>query len=385
MINLDAISRNLFGTGSVSGRSHQSGSSMDMFSSTSSKRKPVPASRSSTMETNRLSYMSVSSEEMSRKRLSAMSAMSGSSAMSISSDERKVPPRSSTSPSSVMSDEEDYVAVSESPYKASAPSDLRQSDVDLHERLQLARKNSKSMAALLPGGPGASRLGTRSVAELRGNVENRERESRLGAKSVPDLKRDEKQQQAEDLLRAACEWHLWLGSRKNHTDPDGFSARWIACAAPGHGTAAIVVQNTVSYQRIANDWGRYSPTTRYWFRRRTRGAAHRSQDANSRCRNAGRLPSPDWYRHVVPTRFSPALTALPTPSRTSLPAASRAPLAWLDGSQEPSVAQHPNPARIRTRTGFSSYPTARSEREWSPCIRRAGDHPPQRRGRGERE
>ncbi|RSH95410.1 hypothetical protein EHS25_000497 [Saitozyma podzolica] len=203
MINLDAISRNLFGTGSVSGRSHQSGSSMDMFSSTSSKRKPVPASRSSTMETNRLSYMSVSSEEMSRKRLSAMSAMSGSSAMSISSDERKVPPRSSTSPSSVMSDEEDYVAVSESPYKASAPSDLRQSDVDLHERLQLARKNSKSMAALLPGGPGASRLGTRSVAELRGNVENRERESRLGAKSVPDLKRDEKQQQAEDSLRAA--------------------------------------------------------------------------------------------------------------------------------------------------------------------------------------
>jgi hypothetical protein len=154
-----------------------------------------------------------------------------------------------------MSDGEDYVAVSDSPYKASAPADLRQSDVDLNERLQLARKNSKSMAALLPGGSGASRLGTRSVAELKGNVEDRERESRLGAKSVPDLKRDEKQQQAEDSLRAACEWHIWWGFGEGHTDTDDFSARWLARAAPGHGTAAIAVQDTVTYQRVPHDWG----------------------------------------------------------------------------------------------------------------------------------
>jgi hypothetical protein len=53
-----------------------------------------------------------------------------------------------------------------SPYKAkSTDAGMAQSEVDLNERLQLARKNSKSMAALSPRP--SRRMDTRSHGELR--------------------------------------------------------------------------------------------------------------------------------------------------------------------------------------------------------------------------
>jgi hypothetical protein len=206
MLNLDAISRNLFGAGSVSGRSQQSGSNADMFNTVSSKRRPGPVNRSSTMETNQLSYTSVSRDEASRKRMSSTSTTSGTSGNSASSDERKRISRMSTPASEVYSEEDEVLGGS--PYKPGAAEGIRQSDVDLNERLQLARKNSKSMAALSPG---PSRLGVRSVAELRGGVEERDREKRLGTRSVGDLRTGERARgdlgPAEEALRAVCKSH----------------------------------------------------------------------------------------------------------------------------------------------------------------------------------
>nr|XP_031862275.1 uncharacterized protein CI109_002240 [Kwoniella shandongensis]KAA5529347.1 hypothetical protein CI109_002240 [Kwoniella shandongensis] len=136
MLNLDAISRNLFGAGSVSGKS---GTSSDMFSTSSSKRgSKTFASRSSTMDTSRFS--SESHEETTRKRLS----------------------RQSSSP------ELDSL-VAGAPYQAGRE-EMGQSEIDLNERLNLARNNSKSIASQSPG---PSRLGVKSVAELRGQVEER--------------------------------------------------------------------------------------------------------------------------------------------------------------------------------------------------------------------
>ena len=61
-----------------------------------------------------------------------------------------------------------------SPYKAGAGPGMGQSEIDLNERLNLARKNSKSVGALVPASSGADKLATRSVTELRGQVEARE-------------------------------------------------------------------------------------------------------------------------------------------------------------------------------------------------------------------
>lgn len=132
MLNLDAISRNLFGTGSVSSRSYTSSNSGDMFSTVASKRSKA-LSRSTTGTSSRLS---TSSDE---KRLSRMSFSPESSG------DEKTPVRTG------------------SPYKPSTMNG--QSEVDLNERLNLARRNSKSMAALSPRS--SKRVAQRSMGELR--------------------------------------------------------------------------------------------------------------------------------------------------------------------------------------------------------------------------
>ena len=68
---------------------------------------------------------------------------------------------------------------------------MGQSELDLNERLNVARKNSKTMAALSPA---KSKLGAKSVSELRRQVEEQEEEvgrrgSRMAAKSIADLRR----------------------------------------------------------------------------------------------------------------------------------------------------------------------------------------------------
>lgn len=111
--------------------------------------------------------------------------------LSISSGEdHKRLSRMSSSPS-VHSDYEgvgDDTLIAGAPYKAAGH--MGQSEVDLNERLDLARKNSKSVAALSP--PTASgRLAAKSVAELRSRVEERVEvvaHGRLGVRSVGDLK-----------------------------------------------------------------------------------------------------------------------------------------------------------------------------------------------------
>lgn len=82
-----------------------------------------------------------------------------------------------------------------------------QSELDLNERLDLARKNSRTMAAMSPVN---GRLGAKSVSELRSQVEVQSVEidrtsSKLGAKSVADLRLvDSVMSEAEQDVRKAC-------------------------------------------------------------------------------------------------------------------------------------------------------------------------------------
>ncbi|WVQ81448.1 hypothetical protein IAT38_003572 [Cryptococcus sp. DSM 104549] len=170
MLNLDTISRNLFGAGSVSGRSGTSSS--DMFSTSSSKRgsKSV-VSRSSTMETS-LYSMDIHEEKGNgaEKELSAVATTAGTvkkrlSRMSMSPE-----------PSSLMAG---------APYKPSnEEKGMGQSEIDLNERLDMARKNSRSAEA---ASPGPTKLGTRSVAELRSQHEAEAAESRASTSPAPPV------------------------------------------------------------------------------------------------------------------------------------------------------------------------------------------------------
>ncbi|WWC97695.1 hypothetical protein V866_004579 [Kwoniella sp. B9012] len=119
MLNLDAISRNLFGVGSVSGRS-------DVFSTKASR---STGSRSSTMDL---------STDTSRKRLS----------------------HRSSSPSDGLFKSSNHL-IAGAPYEA----ELGQSELDLNARLDMARNNSRSVVTT------PNKLGSKSVAELRQNVE----------------------------------------------------------------------------------------------------------------------------------------------------------------------------------------------------------------------
>lgn len=167
MLNLDMISRNLFGQASLSGKSN---ASSDMFGSSSTRRKAM--SRTSTIDTSRFSTSSGHSDEQRPARASSMS------------------------PGRTLDEG--------LPSRAYAVPGMGQSEVDLNERLNLARRNSKSMAALSPA---KARLGAKSVAELRSQVENREvddvRRERLGAKSTGDLRRE--QEDLDEAVREAGE------------------------------------------------------------------------------------------------------------------------------------------------------------------------------------
>ncbi|OCF72444.1 hypothetical protein I204_06823 [Kwoniella mangroviensis CBS 8886] len=117
MLNLDAISRNLFGVGSVSGRS-------DVFSTKASR---STGSRSSTMDL---------STDNSRKRLSYRSS----------------------SPSDGLFKSSNHL-IAGAPYEA----ELGQSELDLNARLDMARNNSRSVVST------PNKLGSKSVAEIRQN------------------------------------------------------------------------------------------------------------------------------------------------------------------------------------------------------------------------
>ncbi|WWC91355.1 uncharacterized protein L201_006298 [Kwoniella dendrophila CBS 6074] len=138
MLNLDAISRNLFGAGSVSGRS-------DMFSTKASR---STGSRSSTLDL---------SDDFSHKRLVHRSSSPSDGLTKVS-----------------------VGLLAGAPYQA----DLGQSEVDLNARLNLARSNSKSVAVNI-------NQGTKSVSELRQNVEERsmnQAEASLRATSTTPLR-----------------------------------------------------------------------------------------------------------------------------------------------------------------------------------------------------
>jgi hypothetical protein len=80
---------------------------------------------------------------------------------------------------------------------------MGQSEVDLNDRLDLARKNSKTIAAFSPP-TAAGRLAAKSVTELRTRVEV----SVLHARSVGDLKERVEEEgiaEAEQALQVACE------------------------------------------------------------------------------------------------------------------------------------------------------------------------------------
>lgn len=168
MLNLDTISRNLFGAGAPSIRSQ--GSSVDAFGTSTSKRSK-PLSRSATES----SRMSTSSSE-DRKRLSRLSTSSASDKEMEEEEEA-----------------EEIVSMLKktSPYKTrSTGPGMGQSEIDLNERLQLARKNSKSMAALSPRP--SRRTDTRSQGDMR---RGRSEEPQIGMSTA-------------DTILANCEFDL---------------------------------------------------------------------------------------------------------------------------------------------------------------------------------
>lgn len=110
--------------------------------------------------------------------------------------------------------------------------DLGQSELDLNERLNLARKNSRTMAAMSPPN---SRLGAKSVSELRSQVETRselveKRDSKLAAKSIAELRRHDTamDSEAEAAVRQAGA-QLLLGWRDLANDSP--CSIWIAYPA----------------------------------------------------------------------------------------------------------------------------------------------------------
>ena len=141
---------------------------MDTFGSTISRKKSTVGSRSSTIGTS--SSGTMSSHD---KRSSRMAVISASS-----------PPPSTSSP-----DEGAHVHVDRSVHTSDNGLNSATTDDPLDEQLNLARKNSRSMAMMSPNP--AHKLGSKSVAELRGQVEERaelERKKSLSTKSAVDLR-----------------------------------------------------------------------------------------------------------------------------------------------------------------------------------------------------
>ncbi|KAL7421475.1 hypothetical protein Q5752_004362 [Cryptotrichosporon argae] len=144
MLNLDAISRNLFGAGSMSTRTSVSG---DAFGTASTKRTRSLASRSSHAESHSSAAAASIAAGGSASRHSAeMRSNASSDAHSASGSKRHS--RASMSPSEVAAvEEEDEMEMIVSPLR-SVKSDVAASERDLNARLNLARKNSRSMASI---------------------------------------------------------------------------------------------------------------------------------------------------------------------------------------------------------------------------------------------
>ncbi|ORX38894.1 hypothetical protein BD324DRAFT_296964 [Kockovaella imperatae] len=136
LLNLDTISRNLFGGNNPPGRSQSSHS--DHFGTSSSRRSKSVMSRSSTQSSG------------AHRHTQSLGSALGSDGLPL---KRTPSSQSQTSQSRLGA-----------PYGSNDPS-LGQSEIDLNERLNLARKNSKSMAALSP--KPSLRLAAKSVGELR--------------------------------------------------------------------------------------------------------------------------------------------------------------------------------------------------------------------------
>ena len=158
MLNLDAISRNLFGTGSISSRSQShSMSGSDIIGTSSTRRSKFALSRTSTMDTN--SRMSAETH---------LSATEGVQCWTSSITSRQSELIEKLSPMST-------------PYGGVSGKGFGESEVELDERLHLARKNSKSMAALGAKPSGARPLGSKNVAELQEGVDNRQGPDNVGS------------------------------------------------------------------------------------------------------------------------------------------------------------------------------------------------------------
>ena len=145
LLNLDTISRNLFGSASISTRS-QSYSS-DHFGTSNTKRPKSVMSRSSTQSS------------APRRQSASMGSALGHDGARLA----RIPSGQSAHMSDVEAAE---------PSKPYAHRGMGQSEIDLNERLNLARKNSKTIAAMSPGPH--SRLGAKSVGELRHQAEQHE-------------------------------------------------------------------------------------------------------------------------------------------------------------------------------------------------------------------
>ena len=165
MLNLDTISRNLFGTGTGSVRSQSSSS--ENFGSTSTRKSRNVLSRSSTKSSRRHSTSpSVFMDE--GNRLS------------------RIPSASSTHDSEP---EEPFIPPGQ-PY-SKARGSIGQSEIDLNERLDLARKNSKSMATLSTSTPTpAARMQAKSAGELRQRTDDRSPASRPMSPQTPSKSTD---------------------------------------------------------------------------------------------------------------------------------------------------------------------------------------------------
>ncbi|WVN91089.1 uncharacterized protein L203_106336 [Cryptococcus depauperatus CBS 7841] len=143
MLNLDTISRNLFGNGSISGRS---GSNSDMFSTTSSKRgSRAGMSRSSTLDASIYSA-SVDAHEENVK-------------------EKEKEPKKRFSKMSISLDPG---LIAGAPY-SSGEGETKQNETELNQLLDMGRKNSQTTSVMLssPKSGAGHRLGAKSVADLR--------------------------------------------------------------------------------------------------------------------------------------------------------------------------------------------------------------------------
>ena len=205
-------------------------------------------------------------------------------------DENRQLSRMSSSPSEVRS--ETQGSPRKPPY-VGTEIDMGQSEIDLNERLNLARKNSRTMAMLSPA---SSRLAAKSVSELRSQMEERQEErqgrtSKLAAKSVADLRRrDDPFTSPEPALplAEACKSDRYPFAAADDS-PDSVSDSYAPSVT--HGTTSDPQQDAFSHSWIEPGHSERLATTNRdtsqssydpKYRRRDRLAKH-SQNGRTSC------------------------------------------------------------------------------------------------------